>query len=236
MTIKEHGYESTKNNVSGAFKFVNFPIGEYSYGSPVTHQYPGIYASATFHHYEQFGVNATLTEPTAGTSSPTTTVSLSNLDSYTANMSTAKDEFEITIAQTSTDIIVYFYTWSSTGSLLHSITLDQSFSGVTVKPPYHEHYALTAELDGLDPGEGYANMTSGTDFQIEGLISPSTITDFTKHLVDNFTGGNANLSIPSCSLNSYPDEEGVNGLYTLPNSGTSTSGNEVWQSYKVTPH
>jgi hypothetical protein len=240
MTIKEHGHYANKNNVSGAFKFVDFPIGEYSYGSPVVHQYPGIYAFANFVKYEQYSVNTTMTEPTAGLSSPTTTVSMSAPDSYTANMSIAKDEFEIIIAQTSTDIIAYFYTWSSTGSLLHSYNLDQSFSGVTHKPPYHEHYALTAELDGIDPGTGnpgYANLTSGTDFQIEGLISPSTITDFTQHLVDNFKGSSNNiLSIPSCSLTSYPDEEGVNGLYTFENSSTTSSGNEAYQYYKVTPH
>ncbi len=236
MTINEHGYEATRNNVTGSFKLLDFPIGEYSYGSPVVHQYPGIYSFANFLQYKQTSVNATITEPTAGLMSPTTTVSASYADSYTANIGTGNYEFKIVISQGTNDITSYFYTINSTGSVIHEYALDVSFSSVMDKPPYHEHYALTAELDGIDPGEGYANMTSGTDFQIEGLISPSTITDFTQDLVDSFKGSSGQtLSIPSCSLMSFPDEEGVNGMYTLPNSGTSTAGNEAWQYYKVTP-
>jgi hypothetical protein len=236
MTIKEKGNESnSNNNVFGAFKFVDFPVGEYSYGNnPVVHQYPGVEAYANFRHYEQFSVNATFTEPTAGTSSPTTTSVWSAPDSYTANMSTAKDQFKIIVSQTSTDIITYFYTISSTGSVLHSYNLDQSYSGVTNKPPYHNHYAVAAYLDGLDPNAGYAIVKSGTDFQIESLISPSTITDFTQHLVKDYTGGNWALSIPSCSLDTYVDEEGDNAAYTFGNSGTTSAGNEAYQYYKVT--
>ena len=152
----------------------------------------------------------------------------------------------IYIEQTSTDIVATYRIFSSSGSILQTWTLDQSYSGVNTPPPYN-HTVASDEIDGLDAVvsgqhyEGYASVLSGTDFQIESVIN-SAATDFTSYqnvayTGTNGTGGTANaFQISSCSLNSFVDEEGDSMV--IPASGSSQHSNngvdEAWQYVKVT--
>jgi hypothetical protein len=232
------GSSITNNNVFGGFKFQANPIGlqYFALVGGVDHEYwPSIQAFADFRHYNIFAVNMTITEPTSGTSSAplTETDNLAVSEQNPENFSTAKDEFQILITQTSTDIQAYFYVISSSGSILNNWNLDLSFSGVTSPPPYN-HYVVSDELDGLEI-DGSANLLSGTDFQIESLISPSTITDFTMHQTASYTDSSNALSVTNCGLSSFTDEEGNNSpTITYKTASTSGSGNEAYQYVEVT--
>jgi hypothetical protein len=244
LTIKEKGQEggTTLNNGFGAFKFLANPIGLQYPVSGQPEQYPSIQAYANLHKYQIYSVNMTVTEPTSGTSSVTVThmISTGLASPYSANFSTAKDGMYIQIEQTSTDIIATYLVISSSGTTLQTWTLDQSLSGVSNPPPY-SHTAESDEIDGLDAVvsgthyEGYANVLSGTDFQIESVIQ-TLATDFTGYQNVLYNGGNNAFSITSCSLSSFVDEEGDN--MTIPASGSSQHSNngvdEAWQYVKVT--
>jgi hypothetical protein len=235
MAINEVGNETgiAKNDVFGAFKFDEFPLGlEYLVdGNPY---YPGVESYANFRNYSIFSVNMTVTEPSAGFGAATVTHSISSAVTYDANFSTAKDQFRIAITQTTTDIETYYYIISSSGTVLQTWTLDQSLSGVTLAPPY-AHYVVSDEIDGLE-NQGYAIVKSGTDFQIESVIQPSTAIDFIGHQTPaTYTGGNNAISV-SCTggFNSFCDEEGDDATYTYENYYHSTSSNEAYQWIEVT--
>jgi hypothetical protein len=220
----------TKNNVFGAFKFDANPIGLQYFVSGQGY-YPGIEAYVNLRNYTIFSVNLTLTEPTSGRASPTVTNLWSSAVTYNANFSTAKDEFNIYIAQSSTDIEATYRIFSSSGTILQTWTLDQSYSGVSSPPPY-PHYVASDELDGLET-VGYAHVLSGTDFQIESVINTAA-TDFTHYQNVSYTGASNAFSITNCGLSSYVDEEGDDMTLPSVSSHNNNGVDEAWQYVKVT--
>jgi hypothetical protein len=236
MTIKDVGTQGlTKNLVFGAFKFNEFALGD-NYNVNANPYYPGIEAFANFRNYSIFAVNMTETEPSNGLGAATVSNYISMAVTYSANFSTAKDQFRISITQTSTDVVAYYYIISSSGTVLHTWSLDQPLSSVTLKPPYH-HYVVSDELDGLEV-EGYASVHSGTDFQIESVIHPSTATDFIGYQTLTYHGSTTSpfneFTLSSCSLTSWVDEEGDNATYTYDNYWHNTASNEAYQYVTVT--
>jgi len=246
LTINEKGQEggTTQNNADGAFKFFADPIGVPYPVSGQPEQYPSIDAWANLHKYQIYSVNMSIDEDTSGSSSLVVyhEISMGLTSPYSANFSTAKDGMYIYIQQSSTDIIATYRIFSSSGTILQTWTLDQSYSGVNTPPPY-SHPIDNAEIDGLDAVvsgqhyEGFANMSSGTDFQIESVMN-SAATDFSGYQNMAYNGGNWGFSNSCLGTwgSSYVDEEGDN--MTLPSSGSSQHSNngvdEAWQYVKAT--
>ncbi len=208
----------------------------------LANQYPGIEAFATFHNYTINGVQLGVAEPYKGKTQVTPLAQIINSSfSYSANFSSAKDELSISILQfgfPSYEVEGLYRIISSTGVDLKSTTLFVSFSSTdNLLPPYN-NAAVSDEIDGLDSpnNPGYANMFSGTDFQIESVIP--TVTDFTGYQLTTYSGGVGNNAFslsPHCNLNSYVDEEGDGATYSSSSTtGTVSVSSEAYQYVKVT--
>jgi hypothetical protein len=242
MAIKEYGSNNkfTRYNHDGFFKFDEKAV-NYSYTpSMMSTQYPGIEAFANFHNYTINSVDLITSVPENGYPGqplPLNPENASSLFSYSANFSNAKDELSIQIIQSSTQVEALFRILSSSGVALKSTTLNVQFSGVTLPPPY-KTAAVSDEIDGLDTlhNPGYANMFSGTDFQIESVINPSTATDFTGYAATSYSGTSNAFSLsPHCNLSSFVDEEGDGATYSSSSTtGTVSVNNEAYQYVKVT--
>ena len=230
MTIKEVGSQSSFNN-DGAFKFDETSEGQEYYASNLgAYQYPSIEGYSNFHAYNITSANLTLSEPIDGTSNAVVLDQLSMKASYNANFSSTGDEFTIAITQSSTDIVILYHIVSSSGVLLDHWTLDQPISG-TLNPPYHNYLAVD-ELAGLE-SEGYAILHSGTDVQIESVIQPDTVSDFTAYYTIHSTASFQQFTTPCVSW--YTDDEGGGvGTWTYQTSGTDSTSNEAYQYTEVT--
>lgn len=236
MAIKEYGSNGySQYNHDGFFKFDEKAV-NYSYTPPGgSAQYPGIEAFANFHNYTINSVDLIVWEPYNGLGQAMPTYqNASSLFSYSANFSSAKDEFSIQVIQSSTQVEALYRIISSTGSDLKSTTLTVQFSGDTLQPPY-KNAAVSDEIDGLE-SVGYANMFSGTDFQIESVINPSTATDFTGYVATTYSGTSNAFSLsPHCNLSSYVDEEGDGATYSSSSTTNTVSvSNEAYQYVEVT--
>lgn len=145
------------------------------------------------------------------------------------------------ILQSSTYVEAEYNIISSSGTSLMTWTETDTLSSITLYPPY-ENVGVSDELSGLE-SEGYAQIESGTDFQIESVIHPDTATDFTGHYVLSFSSSTGTqFSITSCSptFTSFVDEEGVgpgatgSSPYTYGTAGAVSSSNEYYQYIEVT--
>jgi hypothetical protein len=243
MTVKEYGSNSniTSWNKDGYFKLDEKALNEnYNYTGETLPQYPGIEAYATFHQYKIAFLGLIVTEPTNGTGTSTKTYIVNTTASYpSANFSSAKDELQTQILQgqyssTSGYIEAEFNLIDTTGTTLMTWTRSLPISDASIPPPY-ENAAVSDEIDGVE-FIAYANMMSGTDFQIESVIHPSTLTDFTGEKDLQYSGTSNKFSITSCSptLTSYVDEEGDGATYTFEKASTTPSSNEAWQYFEVT--
>ena len=108
-------------------------------------------------------------------------------------------------------------------------TLSISYSGATNPPAYH-HYLAVDELAGLEE-EGYAQLNSGTDVQIESVIPESVGTDFTHYTLADYNEPFALYTTPCVSW--YTDDEG-GGVGTWDNNEYEWNGNEVYQWVELT--
>jgi hypothetical protein len=241
LIIKEVGVGgASKNDVPGAFKFEEFPVNQnyttLGYGT----QYPGIEAWANFRHYEMYSVNISISEPTNTNSDAVVTHQLSiGLDSgpYPVNFSSAADEYQILISQSSTYIWANYSIVSSSGTTIHEWSIAQPYSGVIEPPPYKSTTVSDALL-GLDPTEGYASVLPGTDFQIESVIHPYQATDYTGYNDFSFSkwydnGFKVSCPAPYHPVQTYFDEEGTNAVYSELKNGTYQPSNEAFQYFEV---
>jgi hypothetical protein len=240
LVIKETGTQAklfTNNNGTGAFILGEFPQGYYYAANVGQYQYPGIDAEADFHHYELWSLNLTVNEPVNGLNNPTMPFHrINNTQSYSANFSSAADQLQILITQNGspTSTIVPTYTIvSSSGTSLASYSQLWSFPSGDSNPPPYAHYGVSDSLHGLEK-TGYANVRSGTDFQIESVIQAFMATDFTGYYDQSYTYTQQFTiphSGPSC-FTTYGEDEGTNEV--LPSSSTaSSSGSEYYQYVEV---
>jgi hypothetical protein len=235
MTIKEVGQQGNSyNNVDGGFELDEFTQGYYYAANVAQYQYPGVEALADFRHYQIFGVNLTVTAPVNGLSNPTVQYATLNMSaSYlSANFSTAADEFQIIISQSSTAITAEYDIISSTGTTLQSWSQPKDLSTVSNVPPY-TNYGVSDELHGLEK-LGFAHVLTGTDFQIESVIHPYTATDFTGHQFVSYTQNSMFSEGSPLCFTTFAEDEGTDATYTYGASGPVQSSNEYYQYVEVT--
>lgn len=215
MTIKEVGQQTGKtwNNVDGAFKFDEFAQGYYYAANLGLYQYPSIQPAGDLRHYKIYASNLTITAPINGLRNGAVLEPVLNAThTYSANFSTASDEFQIIISQSSTAIVAEYDVINSGGTTLDTWSQTQDLSTVSNPPPY-SNYGVSAELDGLE-STGYAHILSGTDFQIELVIHPYTATDFTGYQTVSYTQTQQfSEGSPSC-FTTYAEDEGTDASYT----------------------
>jgi hypothetical protein len=244
LVIKETGTQAklySNNNGTGDFIFGENTQGYYYDGNALTFQYPGVDAEADFRHYELFGVNLTVTAPVSGTNDLTLRFPRMNYTtSYSANFSSAADQLQILITQNGppTSTIVATYTIiSPSGTTLDTVTQTWTFPSQYTNPPPYANYGVSDLLHGLEKF-GYAHVLSGTDFQIESVIHPSTATDFTGYEALQYDGSQSQFTIPPSGgpcFSSYPEDEGTDEvLPSTSTTGTVQSSNEAYQYVKVT--
>lgn len=234
-TINVHGYADTRNTGVGDFKFDEQADGTKFTVSTVDY-YPSTEVYGNFHGYKIISVNITISEPIGGTGVALNYQMLSQAVSYTgANFSSAVDEFETQISQNSANIWGNYSIISSSGTVLHEWSIQKTTSGTG--QPYN-HYGLTSQIAG-EESAGYAVVKSGTDFRIETVIHPSTLTDFTTESDVSYTPANngfVNFSTPCTNTftNGYTDEEGdwtstPGNPYTYGSANTVPASNEAYQ-------
>ncbi len=232
-TIKEYGHGIARNTGFGDFKFDEQTDGSQYVDSSGTTQYPSTEVYGDFHGYKITSVNITISEPVNGSSNPPWVSMSSQAVSLSANFSTAVDEFESQVSESSTWIWGNYTAMSSSGTVLHEWSIAVKTLGVS--QPYH-HYAVTGEIDGEEnvtgsSEPGYAVLNSGTDFRIETVIHPSSISDFTSEK-DVTYNGFTKYSTPC--ITTFTDEEGdwtsaLTDPYSYGSSGTVPSSNEAYQ-------
>ena len=234
MAIKEVGQQNG-SNVFGDFKFDEFPQGYYYAANVGQYEYPGVEAWGDFHGYNIYDLGLTVDAPVNGISNaPKIFTTTNTLETYSANFSTAKDEYQIKITQTSTGITAENDIISSSGTTLDNPTQSWTFpSNYSSSPPY-TNYGVSDELDGLET-QGAAIMKAGTDFQIESVVHYAT--DFTGYTTQSYTesGGVGSQfseppSGPSC-FTTYSEDEGTDATYTFYKA--STTSNEAYQIVEV---
>ena len=155
-------------------------------------------------------------------------------ESYSANFSTAKDEYQIIVKQTSTGITAENDIISPPGTKLINLVQTWNYPSGHSNPPPYTNYCVSDELDGLE-SVGNAHMLSGTDFQIESVVHYAA--DFTGYKTQNYTesGGygvqfTEPPSGPSC-FTTYSEDEGTDATYTFYKA--STTSNEAYQIVEV---
>ena len=236
LIIKDIGKNGTSgNNGDGYFKFDEFTQGYYA-SSPNTYQYPGIQAVAIFHHYELNYSVLGATAPVYGLSSAPMFFNATSPESYSANFSTAADQLQILITQTTTKVWANYSIISSSGTTLKTWSLSVDLSSYVNRQQPFANYGVSDELDGLEKA-GYASVLSGTDFQIESVIHPYTATDFTGYKDQNYTHYQSQFTIPPSGtkcFSTYPDDEGTSEV--LPSTSTANQyqpSNEAYQYIEV---
>jgi len=230
-TINVHGYADTRNTGVGDFKFDEQADGTKFTVSNVDY-YPSTEVYGNFHGYKIISVNITISEPINGTGQALNYQQLSQAVSYTgANFSSAVDEFETQISQNSVNIWANYSIISSSGTVLHEWSIQKTTSGTG--QPYN-HYGLTAQIAGEETA-GYVLVNSGTDFRIETVIHPSSLTDFTKESDVSYNGF-TKFSTPCTNTFTYgyTDEEGdwtspSGDPYTYGSANTVPASNEAYQ-------
>jgi len=235
LIIKAIGSNGTSgHNGFGYFKFDEFTQGYYQ-SSPNTYQYPGIQAVADYHHYELNYSVLGVTAPVYGTGSAPMFFNTSLPESYSANFSTAADQLQILITQTTTKVWAN-YSIISSGTTVKTWSLFVDLSSYTNRVQPFTNYGVSDELDGLEKA-GYATVLSGTDFQIESVIHPYTATDFTGYKDQNYTHYQSQFTIPPSGtkcFSTYPDDEGTSEV--LPSTSTASQyqpSNEAYQYVEV---
>jgi hypothetical protein len=237
MIINEVGQQNN-TNVDGDFKFDEFPQGYYYASNFAQYEYPGVEAWGDFHSYFFYDIGLTVTAPVDGLSNPPIIFTTTNtLESYNANFSTAADEYQIIVSQSSTGITAENDIISSSGTILAHPTQTWPYpsSGHSNPPPY-TNYGVSDELVGLEL-YGNAHMLSGTDFQIESVVHLST--DFTGYTTQSYTqtspGVGSLFTIPSTGppcFTTWSEDEATDATYTYYTYGTTS--NEAYQIVEVT--
>jgi len=240
LVINEVGQQNS-TNVDGDFKFDEFTQGYYVIAGP-TSEYPGVEAWGDFQSYLFHDIGMTVTAPADGTGNAATIFPSQHMSEfYGANFSTAKDEFQIIISQSSSGIVAEFDIINAVGTVLANPTLTWSFPSGHSNPPPYANYGVSDELVGLEL-YGNANLLSGTDFQIESVIHPYTQTSFTGYYTQPYQqtspGVGSQFTIPPNGgpcFTTWSEDEGVSSAtYTYGSSGPVQSSNEYYQYVEVT--
>ena len=245
MAIKEYGTNSqySVDNGDGYFKFDEEAMSpSYSIANGSIY-YPSIQAYVYVRQYNIDGVGFIMQEPVYDSSHAPKFFNLTRtVPTYNANLSSARDELQIQIIQSlspNAAVEAEFNLISSSGVNLMTWTASEALQNYTNGLPEYTNVAVSDVVNGLQE-RGYANFFSGTDFQIESVIHPSTLTDFLGYDMVTYHDlgvSNANkFSLPPpCNFTSFVDEEGDGATFSSSSTtGTKSVSNEAYQYVKVT--
>jgi hypothetical protein len=239
---KTTGANNTQNDGSGDFKFIEWAQ-DSNYQYPTgTWPAPAVYASAAFRDYKLYNVTMEVSQPANGFSAIPVYFGIGSSASYSSvNWASPSvgggviPNFNITIKQTSTTITAYYSIYGSSPTPLFQQHLTWTYADPpnSNAPPY-AIYGTSAQINGLED-EGYATVSSGTDFQIDSVITPYTATDFTNQSTVYSTSAAGGYYLTGCHYNvtTHADDEGGNAEYAYGGTGTDSAYNEAYQYVKV---